>query len=346
MFDSTSAIRWLEILSSIGEEKMLHLLQTADPQLIITAMNRFITVRTRNPEVDLVEQRDTLPPFTLDDIFFIDFRIRESENVVKNFLATIINWNTGYYFGLMEELATGLHLETEELAGKWRRSRLADKGFPEFDEALEIYQFVPRKTVSTAREREEGGTADAFDLSGTKLWYPMKLMPDDTLFKRSLNGIAADEENDRLSTELAHLANKVIVADGRDPGSVDELHASLRKVGGYINIALEEFCGDNEFIGAEVLKDNHMEILFRRGFSLILDLRKEAQKTLRDYEGGVENVGYPLAELLNGLLQKRPYYAGKVVGEDKSRDFQTLDDIRNIRTLLKEKITEEAWEPI
>ncbi len=78
---------------------------------------------------------------------------------------------------------------------------------------------------------------------------------------------------------------------------------------------------------------------------MILDLRKDAQKLLRNYEGGVENLGHPLAELLKGLFQKRPFYAGNVLGDDKVREFKQLDDILTIRKMMDQTTLEESWEP-
>jgi hypothetical protein len=161
-----------------------------------------------------------------------------------------------------------------------------------------------------------------------------------------LDDILDRTEKDRLATELAHLSNKVMVADGRDPASADDVQGSLKKVSGYINIALEEMCGQDVSEAVGILRSNHMEILFRRGFSLILDLRKDAQKLVRNYEGGVENIGHPLAELLKGLFQKRPFYAGNVLGDKTVREFEQTDDIRKIRELMDHAALDESWEPI
>lgn len=347
MFETSAAARWLHIIASIGEDKILQFLQTADPDLIATAMNRFVKVHTRLPEIDLTEQLDFLPPYTLDDIFFIEFRAPNHEETIKRLLETLFHWNVDYYFGLMEELSTGISTENEEAAGKHRRSRLADRGFPEFDEALEIYRYLRREAVSD----DERDAFDDFSQQETEevkpgLWYPLKVLDQENLFRRCLNEISEESESDRLSTELAHLANKVIVADGRDPGLREELEGSLKKVGGYINIALEDLCEDDFRRAARVLKSNHMEILFRRGFSVIMDLRKEIHQLLRNYEGGVENLGHPLAGLAQGVLQKRPYYAEHVYGEKKAREFETIDDIRRIRSMMDQLAEEETWEPI
>lgn len=347
MFNTLAAARWLDIIASIGEEKMLQFVQTADPELIVTAMNRFVRVQVRNPDLDLVEQLDSLPPYTLDDMFFVDFRLPRHEETIKRLLEALFHWNVDYYFGLMEELAMGVPAENEEMADRRRRSRLADRGFPEFDEALEIYRYLQRSAVADpAQEAFSDFPLEDLDDSRPRLWYPLKVLEHETLFKRCLNEISETAESDRLSTELAHLANKVMVADGRDPGSLEELEGSLKKVGGYINIALEEICGDDLPRAARLLRSNHAEILFRRGFSIIIDLRKEIHRLLRHYEGGVENLGYPLAGLAQGLLQKRPYYAENVLGERKSREFETLDDIRNIKSTIDRLTLDETWEPI
>jgi hypothetical protein len=124
------------------------------------------------------------------------------------------------------------------------------------------------------------------------------------------------------------------------------MHRTLRKVSGYINIALEELCSDAVSYGVELLRSNHMEILFRRGFSMILDLRKQAHKLIRDYDGGVENLGHPLAELIKGLIQKRPFYAGNVLGEKTGRDFRCVEDIQIIQDLMDTRAIEERWQPI
>jgi hypothetical protein len=105
-------------------------------------------------------------------------------------------------------------------------------------------------------------------------------------------------------------------------------------------------CGDDKSKAADMLRSNHLEFLFRRGFSLIFDLRKEAQKLLRTYEGGVENLGHPLAGLVQGLLKKRPVYASSLPGENKPREFESLEDINLIRGLLDKAVVEESWEPV
>ncbi len=344
MFNAASAEKWIQIIAGLGEDKLLQMIQVVDPELIVTAMDKMVRVAIRNPDVDLVEEMDHLPIFSFDNTFFIEFKNPDCEDALKLFFETVFNWNHEFYFGLMEELARGISLENEEYARKWRQARLADKGFPEFDEAMEIYKYLHRGAISL-----EDSTDDSephADLSGTVLSYPLKLIFSDNLLRRGLKKISEMTERDRLSSELAHLANKVMVADSKDPASVNSIESSLEKVSGYINLALEEMCNDDETEAARVLRINHMEFLFRRGFSLILDLRKDAHKLLREYTGGIENLGHPLAGLIEGLLQARPYYAGHVVGNDRKREFEKMEDLLRIKEQLDQTRNGEQWEPV
>jgi hypothetical protein len=346
MFDYDAATRWLNIMARIGEEKILHFMQVSDPELAVTVMKGLIGVVIRDPEIDILEQKDSLPSFTLDDIFFVHFNVPGSEDMVISLLEALFSWNTEYYFTLMEELARGIPLENEEAARKARLARLADRGFPEFDEALEIYRYLRRGGLSNWESQPSSIDTFHDETGGSLLEYPLKVIETDSLFKRCLDEVADAYERDRISQELAHMANKVIVADAKDPGSKEDIHSSLRKVSGYINIALEESCGADQGTALRLVQANHMEMLFRRGFSIIMDVRKQAQKLVRNYAGGVENLGHPLAGLVHGLMQKRPLYAANVLGQEKAREFESMDDILRIRNLLDTTSIEESWEPI
>jgi len=346
LFDAGAARRWIEIIAALGPEKILQFVQTVDEEIIITTLHRFIRVKTRDPDIDLTEQLDSLPPFTLDNRFFLDFRVPDVEEALKNLLLTIFQWSHEYYAGLMHQLEWGIHLETEETAFKFRQARLADHGFPDFDEAVEIYRYVGPREVAVLSAGPRPTDEETSTGPHPLLEYPLTVSDPDNLFMRCLRQIGDPLEKDRLSTELAHLANKVMIADTSDPGSVDNLRSALSKAAGYINIALEEQCGANLAEAIELLRSAHVEILFRRGFSLIMDLRKEALKLIRGYVGGVDNLGTPLAGLVSGLLQKRPFYAAQVLGEKKPREFSSLEEILFIRSLMAPAGIEERWEPL
>lgn len=346
MFAPRAAHRWMKVIAGLSGEKILHFVQAVDPELLAIVLDSVIRVKVADPERDLLEQMDSLPQFSLDNLFFVDFRLPDIEDTAKAFLETIFEWSPEFYFGLMEELARGIPLENEEMALKWRRARLADHGFPEFDEALDIYRYLPQNRICCTEPTAPVYDADEPIPPPPIIDYPLKVLDAENLFMKCLKRIDDPVHKDRLSVELAHLANKVIIADGREQGSVEEIQRALRKVGGHINIAIEESSGYDLDGATELLASNHMEMLFRRGFSLIMELRKEAQHLIRSHEGGVENLGHPLAELLKALIQKRPFYAAHVLGEKQNREFESLEDLKTIRGYMNKAYSEENWEPI
>ena len=143
---------WLDIIARIGDNKILQFLQITDPELVVTALRPAITVHVKSSDVDLAEQRDTLPPFTLDDVFFLDFTDSRWEESVARIVEVLFNWKQEYYFELMEELARGVNLENEELALRWSRGRLSDHGIPDFDEAVEVYRFMGPAEITRKSE--------------------------------------------------------------------------------------------------------------------------------------------------------------------------------------------------
>ncbi len=342
-FIPKDASEWIRIIAAIGEEKALQLLQVADPELILLMLSNLINVSVRNPDIDHLEEQDEFPGFTLDNIFFIEFLGEVPEELLKKFLGTMFRWNSEYYYSLILQMVSGIDPDVEARALKWARARLADKGFPDFDEALEIYHPVSRDTIVRGSGDQRSSDKEAEKQFGRILVYPLTTLDERSLFKRALDLVDDPNEINRLSMELAHLANKVMIADVKDAGS--ELLSCVKKVEGYINIALEEISGQNPKKAVRIIKSNHMEMLFRRGHTLILDLQALARKFVRRSTGSVENFGYPLTPIIKGLLRKRPVFTEYAAPEPKTREFEALADLRTITDLIAQDFGKN-WETL
>jgi len=337
--------KWIEIFSKLELHKIEELLGHIDPELLVSILRPFMKARTRNLDLDYLEELDTLPAFTLDNIFFLAFPEPYLENALKTILESLFMLDSNYYYSLMLFLASGVTTEAEDTALRLRTARLAEQGFPSFEDAQAIYHdqvaasFAFRRESSPFRPDEHEGKQSFISLS-----YPLQSVHKDSLFMRCLNEVEDPQEQDRISLELAQVANKIMVADGLDPSEPKDLYCSLEKASGYINIALEELSSGSLPAAAPDLREYHMEHLFRRGFQSIQWLRKDAYRFISKYEGGIENLGYPLAMLLRDLMKKRPLFAAQAMGESKSRNFETSGDLRFVRNLLSENYLEGSWE--
>ena len=343
VFTPKAASEWIEIIATIGEEKIFQFLRVADPELVVLILNCLARVSVRNPDIDHLEEQDEFPWFTLDSIFFIEFLGAVPEDLIKSFLGTMFRWNPEYYYTIIQQIVAGVDPATVERALKWAQARLADKGFPDFVEALEIYRPMKRETVLRGSRDSYYADDETEERPERLLVYPLTALDNRTLFKRGLDLMDDPDERHRLSVELAHLANKVMIADVKDPGSMDELLNSIKKVSGYINIGLEEVTGSDLKRAVRIIRANHMEILFRRGYTLILELQTVTRKFAQELAGGVENLGYPLTAIIKGVLRKRPVFVEDTASGPKAREFETLADIQTIKQLIAEKASEQNW---
>ena len=186
--------------------------------------------------------------------------------------------------------------------------------------------------------REEEGSSPSHHI----FQYPIQVVGDNSLLSSCLAEMEQPSERDNASMQLAHL----MIADGREPGSIDEIHTSLEKVGGYVNMALEEACNGDVPSALKLLRSSHIEVLFRRGFTMVLDLRKDAFDLVRRSEGGIDNLGVPLAELVKWLLNKQPLYAAHIHGHMRPREFRSITEIQYIRELMATVLDDDRWEHI
>ena len=344
--DINSIANWFRLLVATGEDKIIQLVQVSDPELLLSILNRTIFVKLKYPDVDLTEQLDFLPPFTLDNSYFIDFKIPAVEEEVKEFLDCIFRYDSNYYMKLVQLLATGWLPEYEDTAYKWRSARLADHGFPDFDEAMDIYSLFNPAFIRTVTSDSGCFEDTVSEYDYRLLRYPCVVLNGRNKFEKTLAGIEDDALRDRIITQIAHVANKVMVADGRDTSSVTELKNSLQKTSGYINLAMEDVILRLQMSPLDVIRFNHMEHLYRHGYTLIMQTQYRARRFLGRCEGGVENLGLPLAPMLIGLMQKRPVFDPAGTGSGSKRDFQFLSDLEMIEKLMEEADLGENWEAL
>ena len=152
-------IVWLETLEACGEEKLKQLFDTLDSELVVALFQKLIrVVKVENPDDDFSEELDK--DFTLDGYYYSQFLSEKNAPLITRLLKFLQADDPLYYQNLLEWIHLRLPLEEEETALQWRRGRLADHGFPDFYDALEIYRYLPPEQVredNIARPVDTGG---------------------------------------------------------------------------------------------------------------------------------------------------------------------------------------------
>ena len=147
--DPEKTYHWIGILLECGEERVLRFIRETDRETIVQMLKKLLFVT--KIEGDLTEQVDRAILFTLDQEYWVAFKKPETRPVLQRFLEYLYLADPVQYPMILESLISEIESELEEVAYRLRKGRMADHGFPDFEEALEIYRFVNPDTLKPSR---------------------------------------------------------------------------------------------------------------------------------------------------------------------------------------------------
>jgi hypothetical protein len=324
-------LHWMEILIESGDKKVTQFIHSTDPELIVLLLKKFLRVMTSEGEP--VEVRERLPLFTLDQHYFIAFKGKAVREVFQPFLEIFYQVDEKGYRRLMDSLIVELESELEEIGYRLRNGRLADYGFPDFQEALEIYSFVNPDSLTGEKRnpqiRDLGETE-----KGSPTFY-LAFRNESPLLSSVLSRMDPLEQ-DRLSQEITSLCNKAIVAEGLDLSNIAGMERVIRKVYHYLNLGLQYLSREEEEKAFEFVRSLPMQRLFQCGAGTTILLRRKAEFILKGlwFSGRQENLVLldpPHFEKFEGILRKRPAFYRDGVYED----FKNLQDLKEAENFLE-----------
>jgi hypothetical protein len=325
-------LHWMELLLESGEERVIQFIRTSDPEFIGLLLKKFLKVITADGEP--TEASDRIPAFTLDQYYFIHFRQKEARSVFIPFLQILYRIDEEGYRRLMEAVIVELESEMEEVGYRLRNARMADYGFPDSEEALEIYRFVDPDCLSLEKRAIRGGMPGETD----RICPPFYLTfhGEGSFLSALLSKIDDPQEQNRIRMELAVLSNKAMVAEPIDLSEIDEMKRVTQKVFHYLNLGLQYVSGEDDVRALEVLHDFPLQKIFQCGVGATLLLKKKAESILREpwFSGDRRNLVFldpPHLEKFEGVLRKRPVLYRNGTAED----FKNLQDFRETKNILE-----------
>jgi hypothetical protein len=240
----------------------------------------------------------------------------------------------------MEETWWGVESDLEEAAFRVRNARLQDRGFPDYYEAQEIYR--PLRAADLALRSEPlGRAAEEHDWALPQNRALVAPEGGASFFAQLLHAGFSEEAATELRHELAHLVNRVLVADGVDFADRDQVAEKIRVAHDTVNLALETLSGVETAQAVRILERHYVQHLFRVGWSILLDCRKSAKHVVETLglQASPDGLGFldtPYREALGGLLRMKPaFFAGlDRPGEIRYRAFATTSDLDRARAIL------------
>ena len=353
--DINSVTRWMNLLMEADSQRFIHWILNDHLEFMEWYLFKNLEIRIREHDQDPTEFGDEF--FTLDDIYYLRFidipSESESEKLIdeqrRKFLTQIAQRlaSTDHliYQSVFLEAAHIIPAETQEDCYRWRTTRLAEKGFLPFDEAVGIYQ--PLKPGELEGKRKKFIPQASQQISTLPVPVsPLRELKQDNYFTRALQKIEAANIVQLLQTEFAHLCNQVVVADSRTIGERDALQEVVKKTSGYISIGLEQILKDQKgdaAKGAALITQYMLQDIFRVGFGAALKLKWRAEKWLSKCWFAQADLrltfwGEQWMGVVGGLLVKKPLYYDNYKTGVLYREFATSDDICESEAIFEQVV--------
>lgn len=297
-----TALRWLEMLLGVGDEKFLATLREIDLGLLILMLSRQFTILHAPGDID--DEDLSFEVTRGNGGYVLDYVDEEESKAVTAFLDTLYRLDPEHFYLVMEGIRWENGAQLEEDVYSSRCGRLLDLGFSVPHAALAVYARIDcRHFAAMAARRTPAADYDDAPVQALRLLESAN--PGGLLAAVMDQGITEDVGND-----LILLINKVISADRIDPGDDKELRSATGRVYALLNLALENLCGDDITAGAQFLTEHYPEDLFRYGFSLTLQLQQRARQLAAS----------PIARHLDG-----PFRAGiEILGRNRPGFYEGI----------------------
>lgn len=321
-FLQTQFLEWLGYILEGGDEKFLNLLPHLDMELLTLFFMKTITVGGGLGDSVLNEEGTDEWDHSFDNLYYIKFRDEATSTQIGRLIDIIYKNNHSIYLGLMESVKSEIPSEVEEICYRFKTGRLADLGFPAYEDAVSIYARTDPDAYSIPNEKKCNIETGAENTN-----MPAALV-EGSLLEKALQSAASEE----IFFELNCLINTAIVAEGKVNQEAAAHHTVFERVHGYLNIALEFICGRDGIDASQLLERERLVKLFQVGGSIIRSLRQRAS-ILFDK---TDSLTYASNKALLGLKSDHPrFYRGLDPDMvDGFREFKNIHDVHKMEVLV------------
>lgn len=331
-FNPEKVDHWLPLILSCDEETKKQWLSSIDFDTLLLLLKKNIRIHTNGEESFLSGSIEDI--FTLDGFYFIEVLRPTLRTQIDQLLKTLADLDFQFYLRLMDQVQWEIEAELEERALHFREARLADKGFPNMEEAQSVYQYL---TPQRLKERLEEQVIHLSEIpeDGSIHSFPLALKDENLFFSICLRELEEGPLLDRIKMELATLANQVLMADLPETIDLATFQKSLVKTGAYLSIGLEILSEGRPEQSKGWLESIPLKFLFQVGFGATLDLKWKAERLWKkgwfsEKQIPLDFLGYPWEERMRGVLKKRPLLFTEIP-EFGYREFRSLKEIHLIQ---------------
>lgn len=322
---------WLRLLRLSHPDRLARHFDEGEFELLALLAERCLATVEREALPDLPDEQ-AARVVTPDNYHIFVVHPGADLEVMREVIERLYEHDREKFFALWGNLGTNPPAEIEERARRFRDGRLADRGWPDLEEAEEFYRTLSPDRARRGRELPRGVDNPprfALERPGGPLWDGgLRLIEEEIL-------------RGRLASQVANLVNRVLVADGMTGVEPEQSRGAFERVHGRLEIGLS-LLGARDAPGARRLLETVPLIdLCRVAQDAVLSRARLAKGLLgHPAAAWIPHLPSPLPELLSNLATLRP----RLVDPDtllprefaSTSDFPPLDAaLERSRTLLE-----------
>ena len=331
---------WLLVMYELNEKGLqswLKWLFKKDPWLLPAMLNEFVRVVKRPDEMDIQEARDVLPPFTLDNVYFVDFKKKKLAPLFIRLISTLVELDPGVYRDVFETMLWETPSYNLETAYRLRCGRIGDFGIPDYYQSLDIYVPMEQGQMHTTEaEKILNSLPVSFEMPP---FVPTLYVSGYPVLEEALRSLSGKNVMERIIRETTGIANKVIMADQVDLDDPKQLKNALKKSFSLINLGTEKIMEESGKEPASIIATHFMEEIVRLAAGLLLPVGSKARKLIASR--GFEALPHHLRQYVEAA-SKRPAEAFDPV-TGKTGPVVTISELEHLRKKVHEA---ETWQKI
>jgi len=320
---------WFTALLEVGFEKVGQVWAQLDTELRALILQRQVRIYDVTLGEEPAEDNDGAILATPDRFFMLELLGDEdSQRLVQRIVEDLYRADMDLARHTIMAARSEPPAELEEMSYRWRAGRLADLGFVDFFEALDLFRPLDADKVKIGEGTQERAGEEATAVS---LVVAQEVIGRSFL-ARAISSVDDTAEAERLEGALMVLVNKVLAAGRAKPGQAEVVRRGALYATATLSLGLETVARGDLTRAQQALRSVGLSRMFRVGYTVTQKLARLAQALA----SRSTTSGSPTKELVAALCSPRPLFAcaadqPPAVG---LRPFESQADLRRAGELL------------
>lgn len=321
---------WITALVEVGFEKVGEVFASLDPELRTLILQRQVIVYDTTLNEGPDENSDASIYETPDRFFLVELTgDDDTQRLTQRLIEDLYRANDPLARNILMAARSEPPAELEEMAYRWRSGRLADLGYVDFYEALDLFRPLTPDQIAIGENSQDRAIDEEF----TRL--PVAVAEEvlgRSFLARAMASIDDDAEAERLESALTVLVNKVLAAGRAKPGQSEVVRRGALYATATLSLGLETIARSDLASARDALHSIALSRLFRLGYTTTQRLAKLATALAPRST----TAGSPARDLVAGLCSPRPLFS-RAADEPPApglRPFESSADLRRAGELL------------